>query len=338
MLAPKTAKESPSSQAFSLMTSLNPAHWLDVARWLAFYPSDAAIKRLLGHVGGLLEADRTWVFRHDAEGDGFVCVHKWVRDGCRPTLEDFQKLPLAALQGLHAVLQRGRVVHFPDINGVAGGPLELRRRLVRSGIRAVVAVPVFANEQLFGILGQNTERDTREWNEEARATLKATAEIIGGIFAKESPPESALAAPGAGPVPPVLYVVQGNGVVSLPHERILHVSSERNRSCLHTVDGRKFDGLRSLSEWENLLPSGSFTRVHRSHIVNIDRIARLDRTGGDWRLRLDDGATSLPVGRPHRFKVQKLLLPGLRHAMQEDDAHAVQARARITPFFLRPMA
>ncbi|OAM88055.1 hypothetical protein AW736_21365 [Termitidicoccus mucosus] len=289
-------------------------------------------------MGELLEADRTWVFRYDAKLNGFVRIHKWVRDGYRPTLEDFQELPVDVLQGLHEALQRGLMVHFPDISWFAGGSLELKQRMIRSGIRAVIAVPIFANEELAGILGQDTERDTREWNEEARATLKTTAEIIGGIFAKESSLEPAPAAQDPVQALPVLYVVQGNGVVSLPQEQILHVSSDRNHSCLHTVDGRKFDGLRSLSEWENLLPSGNFTRVHRSHIVNIDKIARLDRTGGVWRLWLADGATSLPVGRPHRFKVQKLLLPGLRHAMLEDAATAAQSNSRITPFFLRPMA
>ena len=325
------------------MTSLNPAHWLDVARWLALYPSDTAIKRLLGHLGELLDADRTWVFGYDAKLNGFIQTYKWVREGCRPAMEDLQELPVASLQGLHEVLQCGRVVHFPDINWFGGGSQELKRRVIRSGIRAIIAVPIFANEQLAGILGQNTEHDTREWNEEACATLKTTAEIIGGIFAKESSPEPA-PAPALAQPQPVLYVVQGNGVVSLPQEQIVHISSDRNHSCLHTIDGRKLDGLRSLSEWENLLPSENFTRVHRSHIVNVDRIVRLDRTGGAWRLWMADGVTSLPVGRPHRFKMQKLLLPDLRHAMQKDAgvlrgaANAAQSSSRITPFFLRPMA
>jgi DNA-binding LytR/AlgR family response regulator len=323
------------------MTSLNPAHWLDVARWLALYPSDTAIKCLLGHMGELLDADRTWVFRYDAKLDGFIQTYKWVREGCLPTMEDLQELPAASLQGLHEVLQCGRMVHFPDISWFAGDAQELKQRMIRHGIRAVVAVPIFANEQLAGILGQDSEHDTREWSEEACATLKTTAEIIGGIFAKES---SLGPAPAPAQPRPVLYAVQGNGVVSLPQEQILHISSDRNHSCLHTVDGRKFDGLRALSEWENLLPPENFTRVHRSHLVNIGRIARLDRTGGAWRLWLADGVTSLPVGRPHRFKMQKLLLPDLRHAMQKDagdprgSSNAARSSSRITPFFLRPLA
>jgi DNA-binding LytR/AlgR family response regulator len=320
------------------MTSLNPAHWLDVARWVASYPSDIAIDHLLGHLGVLLEADRTWVFRYEAKLNAFVPIHKWVRDGCRPMLEDFQELPSGSLQGLHEVLRRGRAVHFSDIDWLDGGSPELKQRIVRSGIRAAIAVPIFINEQFSGVLGQDAERDTREWNEEARATLKTTAEIIGGIFAKESWPGPAPAAQAPGRVLPVLYVVQGGGVVTLPRGQILHVSSKQNHACLHTVDGRKFDGLRSLSEWENLLLPGNFTRVHRSHIVNIDRIARLDRAGGDWRLRLDDGATSLPVGRPHRLKVLKLLQPGLRRVMLENAANEARVSSRITSFFLRPMA
>ena len=55
------------------------------------------------------------------------------------------------------------------------------------------------------------------------------------------------------------------------------------------------------------LPSGSFLRVHRSYIVNLDRIRS---TGADG-ITLDDG-THIPVGDNHRQEVRDYLAANMK--------------------------
>ncbi len=325
------------------MTSLNLVHWLDVARWLALYPADIAITRLLRHLGELLQADQTWVFRYNERVNCLIQTHKWVRDDYCRAMEDLQELPAYSLQNLYEMLQHGRAVQFSDTTWF-GGSSELTQRMALAGIRSMIAVPIFVGRQFFGILGQNTEQHPHEWNRDACATLETSAEIIGGIFAKEASATTATE-PARTPPVPVLYVVNDNGVTTLAVEQILYVSSERNHACLHTIDGQRLDGLRSLSEWENFLPPEKFMRVHRSHVANIDTIDRLDRAGGAWRLWLADGMTSLPVGRPHRVKLQKLLVSRQPSARPQDTgtpppsgSGGGQPAPKTAPIFLRPMA
>jgi DNA-binding LytR/AlgR family response regulator len=67
---------------------------------------------------------------------------------------------------------------------------------------------------------------------------------------------------------------------------------------VHTYD-RSYLATSSLRELEELLPSNRFARIHRSHLVNLAKVAAVKRAGPDRiRLALDDAErTELDVAR-----------------------------------------
>jgi two-component system LytT family response regulator len=63
----------------------------------------------------------------------------------------------------------------------------------------------------------------------------------------------------------------------------------------------------TISEMEQKLQAKGFTRIHRSTIVNIDRIAEMHPLdNGEYRLLLRDG-TDLKLSRSYRHRLQGLL-------------------------------
>ena len=63
----------------------------------------------------------------------------------------------------------------------------------------------------------------------------------------------------------------------------------------------------SLHVLESRLDPAEFVRVHRSHVVRIDRIRRLEPCGhGEYELTLADG-TRLTSSRSYREQVRRLL-------------------------------
>ena len=79
--------------------------------------------------------------------------------------------------------------------------------------------------------------------------------------------------------------------------------------CLHC--GKETHVLReTMSEIERRLDPSLFIRVHRSAIVNLDRIRELQPWfRGDYRIVLNDG-TELALTRAHRDKLESQLLMG----------------------------
>ena len=61
--------------------------------------------------------------------------------------------------------------------------------------------------------------------------------------------------------------------------------------------GREYRKQQTLGELAAQLDPAKFVRVHRSFIVNLDRVARLERYAKDSRLAVLKDGTKLPVSR-----------------------------------------
>jgi len=74
---------------------------------------------------------------------------------------------------------------------------------------------------------------------------------------------------------------------------LLWCKAEGSYTTFHLEEGRKVTVSQHLKEYETLLESQGFFRVHRSHLVNLHKVRRLDKADGGT-LHLTDGST-LPV-------------------------------------------
>lgn len=111
-------------------------------------------------------------------------------------------------------------------------------------------------------------------------------------------------------IAPNRIAVRNNGrVVFVKLEDIDWIEASDNYVCLHC--GRDTHIVReTMSELEARLNPAHFLRVHRSAIVNLDRIRELQPWfRGDYRVILRDG-TELTLTKNHREKLESRLLLG----------------------------
>ena len=109
---------------------------------------------------------------------------------------------------------------------------------------------------------------------------------------------------------PDRVAVRSNGrVVFIKIDEIDWIEASDNYVCLHC--GKDNHLLReTMAEIESRLDPARFIRVHRSAIVNLDRIRELQPWfRGDYRVILRDG-TELTLTRNHREKLESRLLLG----------------------------
>ena len=104
--------------------------------------------------------------------------------------------------------------------------------------------------------------------------------------------------------------VRNNGrLVFLKVSEIDWIEASDNYVCLHC--GKDTHVVReTMSELERRLDPSLFIRVHRSAIVNLDRIRELQPWfRGDYRVVLNDG-TELTLTKSHRDRLESQLLLG----------------------------
>jgi DNA-binding LytR/AlgR family response regulator len=100
------------------------------------------------------------------------------------------------------------------------------------------------------------------------------------------------------PVEKIPVVSAGGAKTLLDYDAVHWIEADGDYSRVHTYD-RTYLSTSSLRELEELLPSRRFARIHRSHLVNLAKVAAVRRAGPDrLRLALDDQhRTELDVAR-----------------------------------------
>jgi DNA-binding LytR/AlgR family response regulator len=101
----------------------------------------------------------------------------------------------------------------------------------------------------------------------------------------------------AASVEKVAVVSAGGAKTLLDYDAIHWVGADGDYTRVHTYD-RSYLSTSSLRDLNELLPA-RFARIHRSHLVNLAKVAAVRRAGGDRiRLALDDEPrTELDVAR-----------------------------------------
>ncbi len=121
----------------------------------------------------------------------------------------------------------------------------------------------------------------------ARQRLGRPQPLLAGIAAAARP---------AGVPLTRLLVREGPQVHVIPVEALDVAEARDDYLCLR-AGGREFRKQQTLSELEEQLDPEKFVRVHRSFIVNVERVARIERYAKDSRLVVLRDGSKLPVSR-----------------------------------------
>jgi two-component system LytT family response regulator len=103
-----------------------------------------------------------------------------------------------------------------------------------------------------------------------------------------------------------ILVKNGTSVVVIPSESIDYIEAEDDYVAVHS-GGKRHLKQERLSELAQLLDPVRFIRIHRSFILNIDRLARLETYAKDSRVAILKDGTKLPVSRSGHDRLREIL-------------------------------
>lgn len=90
--------------------------------------------------------------------------------------------------------------------------------------------------------------------------------------------------------------VSGNRIVLVDAGAVRFVRAEGHYTWVHTAQGSSFCNL-TISDLEGRVDAGSFLRIHRSYLVNLDFAEEIVRDDGKVTLKLSGDERGLPVAR-----------------------------------------
>ena len=103
-----------------------------------------------------------------------------------------------------------------------------------------------------------------------------------------------------------ILVRDGPRVHVLPVEKIDYVQAQDDYVCFR-CEGKEYLKEQTLGELERLLDAARFVRIHRSFILNLDRLARVETGERDNRLAVLADGRRLPISRAGHARLSALL-------------------------------
>ena len=102
-----------------------------------------------------------------------------------------------------------------------------------------------------------------------------------------------------------LFVKTGTKIDVVPVDTIVKIEAQDDYVEIHTAD-RKYLKNDTMNYLEKVLPPKTFTRVHRSHIINLNHINKIEKYGKEsYVVILKDGSTvNVSKSRIKELKIQ----------------------------------
>jgi len=120
------------------------------------------------------------------------------------------------------------------------------------------------------------------------------------------PAELAASARPAGQFAQRLVVKDGTRVTLIPVPKLDYAEAQDDYVALAS-EGKKHLKQQTIASLEASLDPKLFVRIHRSYIVNLERVVRIEPYGRESRVAILSSGTKLPVSRAGYARLQMLL-------------------------------
>lgn len=139
---------------------------------------DDAITEVLGVLGRLLGADRSYVFQFHNENHFMDNTHEWCEDGVSSEMANLKGLPVDLFQYWMGYMLRNELLYIPDVDALPPEASAEKEVLAQQNIRSLVAIPMFAGDRVSGFIGLDAVGHFMHWEPESIEMLRVAGNII----------------------------------------------------------------------------------------------------------------------------------------------------------------
>ena len=145
---------------------------------------DSGIQSLLERVGRFADADRSYVFRYEHEGEKISNTHEWCRRGISPQREMLQGLARPEYSWWERRLREDGVVYLRHLDEIPSEAEAERELLEMQGVASLLAVEISSEGRPLGFIGFDAVRHAREWSSDDLRMLRMLAGVLGAALSR----------------------------------------------------------------------------------------------------------------------------------------------------------
>jgi signal transduction histidine kinase len=144
-----------------------------------------AINESLSKLGKLVDADRVYIFDYDFKERITSNTYEWCAEGIDPEIENLQDVPMEYVPQWVARHEKFENLYIPDVSSLSGEDESLKEILEPQGIKSLLTVPIYDNNELFGFVGFDSVNDFRVYSQKEINLLELFAQLLSDIRKRE---------------------------------------------------------------------------------------------------------------------------------------------------------
>ena len=133
---------------------------------------ESTANRMLEGFGVFLDVCRAYIFHYSEDRKYVSNVYEWCAKDISPEIDRLQQTPAEAFSRWSKQLANNHIIDIADIKTLSKNKREI---LESQGIKSILLIPLFVNNQLYGFIGFDETRRNREWHPEEILALRAIA-------------------------------------------------------------------------------------------------------------------------------------------------------------------
>ncbi|MGE5520137.1 MAG: LytR/AlgR family response regulator transcription factor [Candidatus Dadabacteria bacterium] len=103
-----------------------------------------------------------------------------------------------------------------------------------------------------------------------------------------------------------IVVKTGGKIKIIPVYQVLYIEAADDYVKIHSADG-SFLKNKTMTHYEKILPTKDFVRIHRSYIVNVQEVTRIDAYDKENHIAILRSGIQLPVSKAGYSRIRSIL-------------------------------
>ena len=143
---------------------------------LTYNDIDKGINWALAMIGDFYDVDRNYIFQFHDNGKKMDNTHEWCAEGIEPQIDNLQNLSVDDYPLFMDKLKRREPLYIQRVIDLEDEAL--RKHLQIQNIQSLICVPMYYTDTLIGIMGFDSVKAERIWNEEDSLMIQTTSDIF----------------------------------------------------------------------------------------------------------------------------------------------------------------
>ncbi|MGH7596568.1 MAG: sigma 54-interacting transcriptional regulator [bacterium] len=149
---------------------------------LTWQQTNEGINYVLERIGKLAGVDRSYLFLFSDDGKKATNTHEWCAPEVTPQMQNLQDLAVTDFPWIFSKALRGETVYVPRVAELPVEAQAEKTAMLEQDIQSLLVVPLSFNGRVAGLLGFDSVKSEKAWQQEDVRLLGVVGEIIANFF------------------------------------------------------------------------------------------------------------------------------------------------------------